>query len=101
MGELLSISCPECGEDVWDVPPRHWIVPGEAPRYSHVSDRTALCPVMTVGGYRPAEPVEHQIAQGDVVGVQHGGGHDHYVHGLHQQVRLTAGHVTWPFHGSA
>ena len=36
-------------------------MPGVRPGYRHVSDRTALCPVMTAAGYRPAEPVEHQV----------------------------------------
>ena len=30
----------------------------EVPGYRHVGDRTALCPVLTRAGYRPAEPVE-------------------------------------------
>lgn len=35
--------------------------PGVRPGYRHVSDRTALCPMTTAVGYRPAEPVEHQV----------------------------------------
>jgi hypothetical protein len=30
--------------------------------YRHFSDRTALCPVMTSHGYRPAEPVEYRVS---------------------------------------
>ena len=37
-------------------------MPGVRPEYRHVSDRTSLCPVMPAAGYRPAEPVEHQVA---------------------------------------
>ena len=59
-GDVTAIFCPECGDDVEDVAPENYLVPGVRPGYRHVSDRTALCPVMTAAGYRPAEPVEHQ-----------------------------------------
>ena len=57
---LTVLFCPECGDAVEDAPPETYLVPGVRPGYRHVSDRTALCPVMTAVGYRPAEPVEHQ-----------------------------------------
>ncbi len=60
-GDVTAIFCPECGDDVEDVAPENYLVPGVRPGYRHVSDRTALCPVMTAAGYRPAEPVEHQV----------------------------------------
>jgi hypothetical protein len=53
----VKAHCPECGEPVKNVPPVNWIVPGEVPGWTHASDRTALCPVMTSAGYRPARPV--------------------------------------------
>jgi hypothetical protein len=56
---LYAIFCPECGEEAVDEPPKNFLVPGVHPQYSHVSDGTALCPVMTPNGYRPAEAVEH------------------------------------------
>jgi hypothetical protein len=56
---LYAIFCPECGDEAVDEPPKNFLVPGVRPRYSHVSDGTALCPVVTAEGYRPAEPVEH------------------------------------------
>ena len=59
-GDVTAIFCPECGDEVEDVAPENYLVPGVRPGYRHVSDRTALCPVMTAAGYRPAEPVEHQ-----------------------------------------
>ena len=58
--EVMAIFCPECGDAVEDAPPENYLVPGVRPGYRHVSDRTALCPVVTAVGYRPAEPVEHQ-----------------------------------------
>jgi hypothetical protein len=58
--DVTAIFCPECGDEVEDVAPETYLVPGVRPEYRHVSDRTALCPVMTAAGYRPAEPVEHQ-----------------------------------------
>ena len=61
-GYATAIFCPECGgDDVEDAAPENYLVPGVRPGYRHVSDRTALCPVMTAAGYRPAEPVEHQV----------------------------------------
>jgi hypothetical protein len=60
-GDVTAIFCPECGDEVEDVAPENYLVPGVRPGYRHVSDRTALCPVMTAAGYRPAEPVEHQV----------------------------------------
>ena len=60
-GDRTAWFCPECGDAVEDAPPETYLVPGVRPGYRHVSDRTALCPVMTASGYRPAEPVEHQI----------------------------------------
>ena len=59
-GDITAIFCPECGDEVEDLAPENCLVPGVRPGYRHVSDRTALCPVMTAAGYRPAEPVEHQ-----------------------------------------
>ena len=59
-GEGTALFCPECGDAVEAVAPRHYLVPGVRPRYRHLSDRTALCPVVIAAGYRPAEPVEHQ-----------------------------------------
>ncbi|MBN9103138.1 MULTISPECIES: hypothetical protein [unclassified Pseudonocardia] len=60
MNDLVTIYCPECGEPACDTPPTGWILPGPTPGYSHVSDGTALCPVMTGRGYSPADPIEHQ-----------------------------------------
>jgi hypothetical protein len=60
-GEGTALFCPECGDAVEDVAPEHYLVPGLRPGRRHVSDRTALCPVMTAAGYRPAEPVEHRV----------------------------------------
>jgi hypothetical protein len=60
-GDVTTIFCPECGDEVEDVAPENYLVRGVRPGYRHVSDRTALCPVMTASGYRPAEPVEHQV----------------------------------------
>ena len=59
-GDVTVLFCPECGDEVEDVGPENYLVPGVRPGYRHVSDRTALCPVMIAVGYRPAEPVEHQ-----------------------------------------
>jgi hypothetical protein len=61
VGDVTAIFCPECGDDVEDVAPEHYLVPGVRPGYRNIRDRTALCPVMTAAGYRPAEPVEHQV----------------------------------------
>ena len=58
--DVTGLFCPECGDAVEDVAPENYLVPGVRPAHRHVSDRTALCPVMTAQGYRPAEPVEHQ-----------------------------------------
>ena len=60
-GDVTAIFCPECGDDIEDRAPENYLGPGVRPEYRHVSDRTALCPVMTAVGYRPAEPVEHQV----------------------------------------
>jgi hypothetical protein len=38
----------------------------EAPGYRHVGDRTALCPVLSRGVYRPVEPVEGDRDGADV-----------------------------------
>lgn len=62
MFDLTEIFCPECGDAVEDVPPENYIGPGLAPEYRHVSDGTALCPVITRHGHVPAEPVEHQVS---------------------------------------
>ena len=59
--DCTAIFCPECGDAVEDIPPANYLVPGVRPAYRHASDRTALCPVMTAQGYRPAGPVEHQV----------------------------------------
>jgi hypothetical protein len=40
------------------MPPTDWRVPGEVPGYRHVGDQTALCPVLTRDGDRPAELIE-------------------------------------------
>ncbi len=58
MFDLISIYCPECGDAAEDMPPQDRPESGKVPGYRHVADRTALCPVMTRDGYRPAEPVE-------------------------------------------
>jgi hypothetical protein len=60
-GKGTTLFCPECGDAVEEVAPERYLAPGVRPGYRHVSDRTALCPVMTAAGYRPAEPVEHQV----------------------------------------
>jgi hypothetical protein len=57
--QALLVSCPECGDTARQVPPVNWITPGETPQWSHACDGTALCPVMTAAGYRPAVPVTH------------------------------------------
>ena len=49
-GDATAIFCPECGDEVEDVAPENYLVPGVRPGYRHVSDRTALCPVMTAVG---------------------------------------------------
>ena len=59
-GKGTTLFCPECGDAVEAVAPEQYLVPGLRPGYRHLSDRTALCPVLTAAGYRPAEPVEHQ-----------------------------------------
>ena len=41
-GDVTAIFCPECGDEVEDLAPENFLVPGVRP------------------GYRPAEPVEHQ-----------------------------------------
>lgn len=56
---FTDIFCPQCGEHAEDMTPVGWQGLGPAPGYRHVIDRTALCPVPTRGGDRPAEPVEH------------------------------------------
>lgn len=60
MNDLVTLCCPECDDTVCDTPPTGWILPGPEPGYSHLSDGTALCPVITTCGYRPADPIEHQ-----------------------------------------
>ncbi len=60
--DLTVIYCPECGAEVEDTAPENYIAPGVVAEYRHVDDRTALCPVMTATGYRPAWPVEHQVS---------------------------------------
>jgi hypothetical protein len=60
-GDCTALFCPECGDAVEAVAPEQYLVPGVRPGYRHVSDRTALCPVVTAAGYRPAEPVEHPV----------------------------------------
>ncbi|GAA2849493.1 hypothetical protein GCM10010472_03100 [Pseudonocardia halophobica] len=59
MSPEIKPSCPECGDPVVPVPPVNWITPGPTPAWTHRSDGTALCPVVTPAGYRPAEPVTH------------------------------------------
>ena len=58
--QLVALHCPGCGEDVIEVPPINWIGLGPTPAFSHVSDRTALCPKETAYGYLPSEAIEHQ-----------------------------------------
>ena len=58
MIELISISCPECGDAAEDMAPENEQDVREAPGYRHVGDRTALCPVLIRGAWQPAEPVE-------------------------------------------
>ena len=60
-GDVTALFCPECGDEVEDVAPEHYLVFGVRPGHRHAGDRTALCPVMTAVGYRPAEPAEHQV----------------------------------------
>lgn len=60
--QTTDIYCPECGDPAEDMPPTDWQEPGEVWGYRHVSDRTALCPVTTREGDRPAEPVERDDA---------------------------------------
>lgn len=61
MFSLTSIYCPECGDAAEDMPPEDRREPvGQNFGYRHVTDRTALCPVTTRRGERPAEPVEHE-----------------------------------------
>lgn len=58
MIELTTIYCPECGDAAEDMVPENGQDVREAPGHRHVGDRTALCPVLSRDGYRPAEPVE-------------------------------------------
>lgn len=53
-----SLRCPECEEPARIMPPRDWPLDGFAlrPATSH-HDGTALCPVPSPDGSRPAEPV--------------------------------------------
>ena len=41
-GDVTAIFCPECGDEVEDVAPENYLVPGVRPEYRHLSDRTAL-----------------------------------------------------------
>ena len=66
MIELTTIYCPECGDAAEDMAPENGPDAREVPGYRHVGDRTALCPVLTRGGYRPAEPVEGDRDEADV-----------------------------------
>ncbi len=59
---LTTIYCPECGAEAEDTAPEKYIVSDNVPEYRHVDNKTALCPVMTLAGYRPAEPVEHELS---------------------------------------
>ena len=59
MDMFLQACCPECGEQVLNRPPVNWLVPGEVPDWTHASDGTALCPVVTGDGYGPARPVTY------------------------------------------
>jgi hypothetical protein len=58
--DLTSIYCPQCGEEVEDVPPVNYLFQTVRADYRHVSDGTALCPLISRQGWRPAEPVERQ-----------------------------------------
>lgn len=58
---VTQLVCPECGDAAEEMSPEDWRVPGETPGHRHVVDRTALCPVMTDSGYRPAVPVERDV----------------------------------------
>jgi hypothetical protein len=64
--ELTTIYCPECGDAAEDMGPENEPDAREEPGYRHVGDRTALCPVLTHSGYRPAEPVEGDRDEADV-----------------------------------
>ena len=65
---MSNTTCPECGEPAIHQPPED-LVPyqahgAEPPQWSH-PDRSALCPVMTPDGYRPAAPAEPETAGPD------------------------------------
>ena len=66
MIELTTIYCPECGDAAEDMAPENEPDAREVPGYRHVGDRTALCPVRTRAGWRPAEPVEGDRDEADV-----------------------------------
>jgi len=56
--------CPECGEPARPQPPSIWTPAwGPPPGWSHL-DGEPLCPVMTAAGYRPADPVPAEKAEG-------------------------------------
>ena len=62
---MTNTTCPECGDPAVHQPPDD-LVPYQAhgtepPQWSH-PDRSALCPVMTPDGYRPAVPGEPETA---------------------------------------
>ena len=65
---MTNTTCPECGDPAVHQPPDD-LVPYQAhgtepPQWSH-PDRSALCPVMTPDGYRPAVPGEPETAGPD------------------------------------
>lgn len=60
--DLTAIYCPECGAEAEDTAPENYVVTGDIPEYRHADDKTALCPVLTVHGYRPAWPDEHELS---------------------------------------
>jgi hypothetical protein len=64
--ELTTIYCPECGDAAEDMAPANGQDLSEAAGYRHVSDRPALCPVITRDEYRRAEPVEGDRDEADV-----------------------------------
>jgi len=56
-GAAGGLWCPECGEPARNQPPTSLWPAGNGPRPEHSHpDGQPLCPVMTAGGYRPAQP---------------------------------------------
>ncbi|MFC6002105.1 hypothetical protein ACFPZ0_11300 [Streptomonospora nanhaiensis] len=59
MEKMTTLYCPECGEEVANVPPRVWNTGSPRPEHSHL-DGEPLCAVMTEEGYRPATPTSRR-----------------------------------------